>query len=457
MTRRVMLVAFGLAVIGGATVPAGRQGAVTRPSVPGGPALRFHHLHYRVGDPAAAMSHAADELHGSRVLLRGIGVGVRIGSEYVLFDRDASSTGPPPTSASPDGVYAEAVEWLRTHGLDAPAGGSSRVQISNAFRNEHLDHLAFTSSDSAAAVNVLEAHGARASRRTADTAFFAAAGGLTIEIVRDTEAPDAYWCPMHPDLRAAAAGQCPICRMSLVPIPAPRIGEYMMDVVALPGPGAAGVPGLRITLRDPVSGRPVTALATVHERLLHLFIIDRSLDYFAHVHPEKGRDGVFTLRHRLPPGEYVVVADFLPQGGTSQMLQRAFVTPGYHGPLFPPAPDLTSDLTRERTIDGVRVRLDAERLQAGKDAMLRFTLADAVTGAPVADLEPFLGAAAHMLIVNADLTEAHHAHPEEPVAPGPLVSFEPMLPAAGSYKLWVQFQRKGRVIAVPFVIQVAEP
>jgi hypothetical protein len=62
-----------------------------------------------------------------------------------------------------------------------------------------------------------------------------------------------------------------------------------------------------------------------------------------------------------------------------------------------------------------------------------------------------------MLIVNADLTEADHAHPEEATASGPSVSFQPMMPAAGPYKIWVQFQRKGRVITVPFVVQVAEP
>jgi len=30
------------------------------------------------------------------------------------------------------------------------------------------------------------------------------------------------------------------------------------------------------------------------------------------------------------------------------------------------------------------------------------------------------------------------------------------MPAAGLYKLWVQFQRKGQVITVPFVVMVGE-
>ena len=419
--------------------------------------LRFHHLHYRVGDPAAAIDHAAATLQGSRVLLRGLGVGVRIGNEYVLFDRADASEPVEPMSASPDAIYPIVVEWLRAHGVDAPASGSSRVRISNAFRGEHLDHIAFTSSDMPAVVEILRVHGATASRRTDDSAFFRATDGVMLEIVRDTDAPDAYWCPMHPDVRAGAGGRCPICGMALVPIPPPRIGEYRMDVAVTPGPRGAGAARLRITVRDPATGKPVPAFAAVHERLLHLFIIDRALDYFAHVHPAPAGDGVFDLRYRLPPGEYVLIADFLPQGGTSQMLQHAIVTPGYRGPLFPPAADLKPEIPAEKTVDGLRVRLDATGLRAGKEAVLRFTLTDAVNGVPVTDLEPFLGAPGHMLIVNADLTEANHAHPEERATPGPSMSFQPLMPAAGPYKLWVQFQRKGRVITVPFVVAVAEP
>jgi hypothetical protein len=138
-------------------------------------------------------------------------------------------------------------------------------------------------------------------------------------------------------------------------------------------------------------------------------------------------------------------------------VQRAIVTPGYRGPLFPAAPGLRPDTSVEKTVEGLRVRLDATGLKAGREAMLRFTLADASSGAPISDLEPFLGAAGHMLLVNADLTEASHAHPEEQAARGPSVSFEPRMPAAGLYKLWVQFQRKGQVITAPFVVRVENP
>ena len=107
-------------------------------------------------------------------------------------------------------------------------------------------------------------------------------------------------------------------------------------------------------------------------------------------------------------------------------------------------------------MNGVRVQLDAKNLKAGREAVLRFNLSDAATGAPITDLEPFLGAPGHLLIVNADLTEADHVHPEEPTARGPAITFQPLPPAGGFYKLWLQFQRTGVVVTVPFVISVAE-
>jgi hypothetical protein len=225
-----------------------------------------------------------------------------------------------------------------------------------------------------------------------------------------------------------------------------------MDVAMTPGPNRAGISALRITLRDPESGRPVPGFATIHERLLHLFIIDRRLEYFQHVHPTPAGNGRFELRQVVPPGAYVILADFLPQGGRSQMLQRAIVTPGYAGPAFPPAPDLSIDRATEKTVAGIRVQIETGPVKAGKEALFRFTLTDAATDAPVTDLEPFLGAPGHLLIVNADLTEADHVHPDESSSRGPAITFQPLLPAAGLYKLWLQFQRHGAVSTIPFVV-----
>lgn len=416
----------------------------------------FHHYHFRVGDPAGAMNYAATSLSGTRVLLRGLGVGVRVGAVHALFDRlDASDAA---GTHEAEAAYAVSAEWLRSHGLsvtDDARNAASRAALAAMFRAELLDHVGFTASDLPAAVAALRSHDATMLRETADVAVFQPAQGVPIELLRDLDAPDAYWCPMHPDLRSSTPGKCPLCGMALVAIPPPRLGEYRMDIQPTAARGG-GISRLRITFSEPDSGHRLSAFSTVHERLLHLFIIDRSLQYFRHVHPQPIGDGVFDLREPIPPGEYVVIADFLPKGGASQMVQRAIVAPGYTGPLFPAPPDLSNDTATERTVNGVRVKLDARSLKAGREGVLRFTLSDSTSGAPVTDLEPFLGAPGHMLIVNPDLTEADHVHPEEPAARGPSITFQPLPAAGGYYKLWLQFQRNGAVSTVPFVVSVEE-
>ena len=409
------------------------------------PAVRFHHLHHRVDDPAAALNETAARLKGTRVIVQGLGVGVRSGSEYVLFDRSDDAE---PSAAVPAAeAYTQAVAWLRERGLEATPARFDDTRLAAARSDRPIDHLAFAADDLDGAVAVLLDRGAVPVSRTAGSAMFTLPSGR-LELVRSTDRPDAFWCPMHPDVRSADAVKCAVCGMDLVPIPPPRVGEYAMDVAVRDGT-------LRFVVHEPGGGGPVEHFANVHERPFHLFIVSRDLSYFAHEHPERLQDGAFELRQTLPPGEYMLIADFLPRGGTPQMLLRAVVTADYRGALLR-VPRALGAGTSDKEVDGIRIRLHASDLLARRPASLRVTLSDAATGKTVEDLEPYLGAAAHMLIVNADLTEAIHAHPEETFTRGPSVSFDPVLPMPGKYKLWVQFQRKGSVVTVPFVIEVTE-
>src|SRR5687768_15829886 len=201
----VGLAAFGLI----ASLSAAPQDAARRPAV------RFHHLHYAVADPASAMNEAASKLEGARVIAQGLGVGVRFGEEFVLYER-AGEEHSQVKAADVAREYASAVAWLRDKGIDVqpPELSSSRVvrAPAGAFR-----HLGFVAPDFDA---VLAKLGTPRVARTPDVALFEA-GGRMVEIVRDTEAPDAFWCSMHPDIRSPIPGECPACKMALTPIPPP--------------------------------------------------------------------------------------------------------------------------------------------------------------------------------------------------------------------------------------------
>ncbi len=351
----------------------------------------------------------------------------------------------------PADAYAEAVRWLTARGVRVAPPSLADTAVARTIPDATLDHVAFAADDLRSAIAAL---GATPLSANDDRAFFRLPSGATVEIVRDTDRPDAFWCPMHPGVRSPGTGTCPICAMALVPIPPPRLGEYKIDVTLVPRAGG-GASGLEIAVRDPETGDPVKQFIDVHERPFHLFIISRDLSQFAHVHPEPTPDGGFVLRQDIAAGEYVLVADFLPAGGTSQLVQRAVVTPGYAGPLFGAVPELAVSGS-EQVVGGLRIVMDAVSPAPRRETALRFHISDASTGLPVTDLEPYLGAAGHLLVVNQDLTAAVHGHPEGVATSGPTVTFAPVFPAPGRYKMWVQFQRRGAVVTAAFVVTVPE-
>jgi len=255
-----------------------------------------------------------------------------------------------------------------------------------------------------------------------------------------------YWCSMHPDQRAETPAICPICGMTMVRMPPAKFVTYPVDLRATPTVNGVR---LRLTVQDPATRATVRRFAIVHERPLHLFVVGDGLRFFVHEHPVQQRDGVFMIDLALPrPGPYMAIAEFQPERGTAQMFQQAFSTGGALDLAPPPGVD-----TEAKTLNGMRVTVDASKVKSGDASPLAFRVEDAASGAEVTDLQPYLGAAAHLLIVSADLTEAIHGHPQEDRRPA--LTFTPILPRPGRYKLWLQFQRAGTLTTVPFVLEVA--
>ena len=254
-----------------------------------------------------------------------------------------------------------------------------------------------------------------------------------------------FWCPMHPEERADARRACSVCGMPLVPMPPAAFATYPVDLRTTTTLAGAR---LRLTVRHPVSRAIVRRFAIVHERPMHLFVVGEDGEFFVHDHPVQQGDGVFMLDVTLPRrGAYMAIAEFLPEGGTTQTFQQIFTTAGSPARRQPPAVDAEAKL-----VDGVRVAVDASQLRGGESAPLVVTIEDGASGAPIDDIEPYLGARAHLLAVAADLTEAIHGHPD--AAKTGALTFAPLLPRPGRYMLWLQFQRGGRVSTVPFVIDV---
>ena len=272
----------------------------------------------------------------------------------------------------------------------------------------------------------------------------------------DTET--AYMCPMHPDYTADKDGKCPRCGMNLVLATPFDMRDYRLEFQTVPRVVTAGRKiVLLFKVFHPGTGRQIAKFELVHDKLYHLFVISQDMNDFQHIHPEQRPDGTWAIDVTLPrPGYYKVLSDFLPSGGSSQFIARPLVTAGYTGDLFGSSAHLEPDRSLTKTVDDItaEVAYDPQRFVAGLYGHLTFHLSDAVTGQPIKDLQTYLGAFGHTLIMSEDMVDYVHSHPIESIPQdanleelrgGPDVTFEGLMPKPGHYRAWTQFRRHNKI------------
>jgi len=225
--------------------------------------------------------------------------------------------------------------------------------------------------------------------------------------------------------------------------------EYGLKLVLDPrAPRAGRDLELAFTVIDPKTGKTVTDFQVMHEKFYHLFIVSQDLKYFVHDHPVLGQDGVFRYKANLPEaGMYRLLSDFYPTAGTPQLIVKSIVLPGR---AISPGTKLLADLALKSTANmKVSLTMQPEQPIAGQKTLMFFHLD------PAEGLEPYLGAWSHMLAASADLIDMIHDHPVVANG-GPQMQFNVIFPRARTYKLWVQFQRKGVVNTAEFNVPVSE-
>ncbi|CAM4398233.1 hypothetical protein L1N85_24215 [Paenibacillus alkaliterrae] len=198
-------------------------------------------------------------------------------------------------------------------------------------------------------------------------------------------------------------------------------------------------------------GMPINDFEVNHEKLLHLIIVNHDLSFFNHIHPEFQGDGKFTVDTSFPAGgEYKVFADFIPSGGTNATLSEWVEVEGEEGEHADIIPD--SNLIKE--VDGKEIELALSGMKPEEEITLSFTIRDSETKEGISNLESYLGAVGHVVILSADAESYLHVHPLDEKTTGPVAEFATTFPQSGTYKIWGQFQHNGKVITVPFVVEV---
>ncbi len=201
-------------------------------------------------------------------------------------------------------------------------------------------------------------------------------------------------------------------------------------------------------------GNVLRDFATVHEKRMHLIVVRNDLTNFQHVHPEfDPASGRFTLTGLIVPvdGEYRVFADFTPEAGMRlPVISSADFKVGR--PNRSPSDPLGAPDTLMKS-DGYEVRLTTpDSLRAGEEVRLVFSVSK--EGKAITNLEPYLGALGHAIVLKERDLEFLHAHALEVGTRKEegAIAFAVHFPEPGRYKSFLQFQHAGRVIMAAFVL-----
>ncbi|GAE28141.1 hypothetical protein AJ85_12965 [Alkalihalobacillus alcalophilus ATCC 27647 = CGMCC 1.3604] len=202
---------------------------------------------------------------------------------------------------------------------------------------------------------------------------------------------------------------------------------------------------LNIHLEDR-EGSPLELLQT-HEKYMHLIVVSDDLQEFYHLHPEQ--IDLYTYEVTLPLRDltsYKAFVDINPKG--KHYLIEANAIEGNilnHTHFCHNEMNLIPNKEKIKEISGKIVEMTHGPLKIGEDVTLHFDLKGEKP-------EPYLGALGHVVIIDDEVKQFIHVHPNSDHE----TVFVAQFIDSGFYKLWVEFKFAEQIIAFPFWIEVKE-
>jgi hypothetical protein len=291
------------------------------------------------------------------------------------------------------------------------------------------------------------------------------------EVVAQAQAyVETFTCPMHRDVVGKRTDLCPKCGM-----PLDQVSRVLPSGSGFPSVGQQTVRASVTTAAPLTVGEPVAALLKLqrpngdavslsdlietHTKKVHLLIVDSSLTDYHHEHPVPTRNpGEYSFSFTPgKPGSYRVWADVRPYPLGLQEYAMTDI------PAATSAEPLTNrNVNFKADADGLNYELilPQKTIQVGRpiSARLRVTSAD---GKGFTQLEPLMGAFAHLVGFNEDYKTVMHMHSKgslvvDPAARGgPELEFQIYALQPGFVRLFAQVQIEGRSRFIPFGLQIA--
>lgn len=220
---------------------------------------------------------------------------------------------------------------------------------------------------------------------------------------------------------------------------------------------------VHIALLNVKDEKPVllNMLKEVHTKKIHFLIIDNSLTDYHHVHPVPTKEpGVYQFEWKPKKhATYRIWADLVPLEKNAQeyVISDLVVVNAKQ-------PEIIRELSTKQSVDSKTFTLsfDKDKLIVGQPVMGKITITNA-KGKPVNDLQPIMGAFAHIVGFNEDFNSIVHIHPlgKEPTKAtdrgGPVLEFHMMPEKAGYIKLFAQVLINDKEIFVPFGVMIHNP
>lgn len=220
---------------------------------------------------------------------------------------------------------------------------------------------------------------------------------------------------------------------------------------------------VRIALLTTKDEKPVLLdmLKEVHTKKIHFLIIDNHLTDYHHIHPEPTEaPGVYQFEWKpKKQATYRIWADIVPLEKNAQeyVITDLVVVNAKQ-------PEIVRELSTKQSVDSnvFTLSFDKNTLIVGQPVIGKITITNA-KGNPVKDLQPIMGAFAHIVGFNEDFNSIVHIHPlgKEPTKVtdrgGPVLEFHMLPEKAGYIKLFAQVLINDKEIFIPFGVMIHKP
>lgn len=210
--------------------------------------------------------------------------------------------------------------------------------------------------------------------------------------------------------------------------------RYRMEFSAGSGTPASGVPvRLMLTPKMIGDGSKVVTLDVTHERKIHLIAVSDDLSWFQHLHPEAEADGSYAVSTTFPAGgKYLLYADYKPAGGTQTTDRINLDIAG--APMRTPV--VSEKLSGTAAGYTIALQPAGGKIFSGDGTAIDAALSK--NGKPIdpATLEDYLGAKAHVVVIDVADKKYLHVHP---MVDGGKYQLHTKFEKPGIHRWWIQF------------------